>query len=484
MPQVFDVTDFGASGIATSTIHRVLSPRRWKFLHFRDPVTATIHDRRTADQPLDSIAIQAAIDAAHVRGGGTVYIPAGDYLIGPIRLLSRICLQLNAGARLWGSPRLADYFESVGQDRRSDCAIDQAFNRQKQGLSRPGLRRLISAFDADDVAITGGGQISGQAPEWTFPWLNSGSEAWLHDRPSDLILFERCRRVRLQDVRLLDSAAWTAVFSGCDGVRIAGVQIHAFDTPNADGLDLHNSSNVTVSDCRIHCMDDAICLKNSVPNATMRNIVVTNCIIRTLCNAIKVGTDTVGNCENVTVSNIVIHNDDTDVAPAIGGINLNAVDGGVTRGINIANIVMRNAECPIYLFAGCRTANQERYREPRPGRLEEVAISNVIAAGARYPCFIVGNRRSFVRGVTLRDISIDKPHGAVTSSPGPVPERPDAYPSPHMFGSRQIGDQLPAHGLYARFARQVLVRNFRSRPSSNEVRPPIVADEAEVDLQA
>ena len=65
-------------------------------------------DRRTND----AASIQAAIDACHDRGGGTVCLPPGDYLSGMIRLRSRVTLRLENGATLWASPRESDYVRS------------------------------------------------------------------------------------------------------------------------------------------------------------------------------------------------------------------------------------------------------------------------------------------------------------------------------------------------------------------------------------
>ena len=45
-------------------------------------------------------AIRSAIQAAHQAGGGTVYIPAGKYLTGPIELVSNLVLDIDAGAVL------------------------------------------------------------------------------------------------------------------------------------------------------------------------------------------------------------------------------------------------------------------------------------------------------------------------------------------------------------------------------------------------
>ena len=49
---------------------------------------------------LDSPAINAAILAADAAGGGTVVLPAGDYLSYSVRLRSHITLQIEAGATL------------------------------------------------------------------------------------------------------------------------------------------------------------------------------------------------------------------------------------------------------------------------------------------------------------------------------------------------------------------------------------------------
>src|SRR5207253_1934780 len=49
---------------------------------------------------LDSKAINKAIDAASAVGGGTVYLPAGNYLSGSIHLKSNISLFLDQGATI------------------------------------------------------------------------------------------------------------------------------------------------------------------------------------------------------------------------------------------------------------------------------------------------------------------------------------------------------------------------------------------------
>src|SRR5690349_784110 len=47
--------------------------------------------------------IQAAIDAAAARGGGTVLVPAGQYVTGTLWMKSNVTLHIDAGATLLGS---------------------------------------------------------------------------------------------------------------------------------------------------------------------------------------------------------------------------------------------------------------------------------------------------------------------------------------------------------------------------------------------
>ena len=58
---------------------------------------------------LNTEAVQKTIDACYAAGGGTVWVPAGDFVIGTIRLKSHVTLSLDYGASLLGSQNIADY---------------------------------------------------------------------------------------------------------------------------------------------------------------------------------------------------------------------------------------------------------------------------------------------------------------------------------------------------------------------------------------
>ncbi len=62
---------------------------------------------------------------------------------------------------------------------------------------------------------------------------------------------------------------------------------------------------------------------------TERDIVVTNCIIDTTCNAFKIGTETTADFEDIIFSNSIVHAEGT-YGP-ITGISIETVDGATYK---------------------------------------------------------------------------------------------------------------------------------------------------------
>lgn len=456
---------------------QVLLNLQYKWIRYPQGTSETIYSA-TPGTPYGSVEIQRAIDAVHDAGGGTVIVPGGRYLIAPIQLRSRVSLHLEPGAHLHGSPNRDDY--------RGDAQTSRPRFPASRGCSHfhrvleTGLRPLVWADDAEDISITGAGSIDGQSPAWVIPWMNSHPDTWdslSRLRPRDTVCFYNCRRVRVEGIQILRSPSWTLVFDSCDNVKVRGVRIHNFDAINADGIDLVDTTNATISDCDIWATDDAICLKSLIADHTMGDIAVSNCIVRTLCNGLKIGTETVGNVENVTFSNVTIYNPPGDAKGAEGGINLCSMDGGSVRNINVSNVVMRNVDCPMFLLAGHRQDRQAPLRATRSGRLERISISNILADGARHTSWVVGQPDEPIREVSLSNVSVRKTRDFYDAPvTAPVPELPEAYPSPCRFGRRHVADDLPAHGLYLRHVEDIRVRDFRNVNTQDDCRPLIAQE--------
>jgi len=190
-------------------------------------------DRKT----LNTQAIQRAINDVFQSGGGTVTVPTGIYLTGRIELKSRVTLNLEAGSTLLGSTSINDYNPNPGSP------------------TYPGTnpRHLIFAQDADDVTVTGSGCIDGQGPAF---WEQSGraplppEDEWAdvasHDmavkkggRPSPMLEFVNCRRLKLDGMRIQNAPGWTLRKVNCDHVDLYGLTIkNPTNGPNTDGIDM------------------------------------------------------------------------------------------------------------------------------------------------------------------------------------------------------------------------------------------------------
>ena len=254
----------------------------------------------------DTAALQAAIDAAATAGGGCVYVHNGTFLCGALRLKSNVTLHIETGAILLGSSQIEDFPE---QPSAYPSRSSELYTR----------RSLLFAEKAENVAIEGGGIIDGQgaSPAFRHRGMTEGQ------RPL-LLRFSECRKVRVKDITLKDSAMWVQDYLACDNVLIDGITVESRVNVNNDGIDIDDCSNVRISNCNIWCGDDAVCLK-STSRRGCRNVVVENCTLSTECNAIKLGTDSTGAFENVTITNCAIY--DTDIT----GIALECVDGGRAR---------------------------------------------------------------------------------------------------------------------------------------------------------
>src|ERR1700677_893908 len=97
---------------------------------------------------LDTVAINAAIEDCHSRGGGTVVVAPGTYRSGTIHLLDNITLKLSPGSRVLGSDNLADYAHLARASEERDTA-------------------LIVAEGAHNVAVVGEGTIDGNGGAFT-----------------------------------------------------------------------------------------------------------------------------------------------------------------------------------------------------------------------------------------------------------------------------------------------------------------------------
>jgi hypothetical protein len=96
-------------------------------------------------------AFRRATAACREAGGGTVRVPAGHFLTGPLDLVDNMTLQVDRGAVVLFDTRRASYPD---------------ISSRWEGLTQDGPHPLIFASGLRNVAITGEGTLDGQGAAW------------------------------------------------------------------------------------------------------------------------------------------------------------------------------------------------------------------------------------------------------------------------------------------------------------------------------
>lgn len=409
---------------------------------------------------LETQHIQNAINKANETGGIVVF-PAGTYLSGTIYLKSNVSLRLDKGATLLGSTNLGHYPENMPA---------YAFFRKGDIL-----RALIFAEQKENISILGEGTIDGQGFAFEVPANKSVSSYSV--RPY-VIWMIQCKKVRVEGIKLQNSALWMQHYLACENLRIHNIEVYNHSNKNNDMMDIDGCKDVIISDCRGDTDDDGITLKSTHARPN-ENITITNCILSSHCNAIKCGTESVAGFKNITISNCVIRPSlDKEVIygkpGGISGISLEVVDGAKMNGVHISNIVMDGPEVPLFIRLGNRARGYDKnLPKPEIGSIQNITISNVTAFNAkRYGSSITGIPDHPVRNVTMDNVRFYYEGGGSTADGAKgVDEKEKSYPEATMFGV------LPAYGLYVRHVENISMRNIALYFESDDQRSPLVLDD-------
>ena len=394
-------------------------------------------------QTLCTNAIQKAVDKCSAAGGGVVYLPPGQFLSGTIRLKSGVTLRLDAGCTLLGSRNLKDYPPAVPAYRSyTDNYTDKS---------------LIYGEKLERVAIIGPGTIDGQGASFQGPYKV---------RPYMIRLVE-CRDVLVEGVTIKDSPMWVQHYLACEDVRISGITVRSHVNANNDGIDIDSCRRVVITGCNVDSGDDAIVLK-STSARPCTDVVVANCILRSTCNALKMGTESNGGFQNILLTGCTIY--DTHLA----GVALEIVDGGTMDRIVVSDITMTGVGVPLFLRLGNRARRfKEDMDKPGLGAMRNITISNIEASGANPTgCALAGLPDAKIENVTLSNIRLSFAGGGkADETSGTIPEEADKYPEYAMFG------RLPAYGLYCRHVAGLKLANVQVQLAGEDKRHAVVLED-------
>jgi Glycosyl hydrolases family 28 len=408
---------------------------------------------------LNTAAVQKAIDTCTNENGGTVLVPAGDFVIGTVELKSNVTLQIAAKGRLVGSARTEDY---------------KAGNNVPPGN---GNIVMISAANAENVRIVGPGTIDGNGAKFftgrgdmTGPGQNSAQG--YYQRPH-LLIFYRCKNLVIRDVFLTASAYHCARILQCQRVNLDAVRIHNRVNLNNDGFHINSSQYVHVINCDVTCQDDACALFGG-----NKFITVTNCTFSTRWSVFRFGG---GEAENITISNCVIY--DTYGCP----IKARFGNRGRFENIIFSNLVMRNVTGPISIGLDSTRRNPNPNAPPPVrGVVRNIKFNGiratVVAEGKQHEdlpwpqkfrpgetrqCIVLnGVGEDIIENVSFQDVHVTYEGGGTAEEA--------AREVPKIAGEYfEIGTP-PAYGMYARNVRGLTLNNVRFEVKTPDVRPALV----------
>jgi polygalacturonase len=417
--------------------------------------------------------ISSAIEACHASGGGTVYIPAGTFLTGPIELKSHMTLWVDAGALVL----FKDHFDAY-----------PPVKTRWSGYEVYGYQPLLFARNVTNVSVKGDGCFDGQGKAWwevnarlrkgesyssnqtqEITALNKALKVSIRSnivewdsqflRPP-LLQFIDCRHVTLEGITLRNSPFWNTHLVYCDDVSVRGVTIqNPSTTPNGDGLDIDSCSNVRVTDCHFDVGDDCLCLKSGIDEDGRRvgkpteNITISNCTMHAGHGGVVFGSENSGGIRNVVVTNCVFMGTDRGIR-----IKTNRARGGYVKNILINNIYMEDVFCPLAINAFYKHGVDES--DPnmitpeaipvteRTPQIQHIHISNVTAKRCRAAAgFIYGLPEMPIEDVYLRHITFE-----MTEDPNEIGGEPD------MVRDKKI---MAGDGIFAKHVRYLELHRVR-----------------------
>jgi len=335
---------------------------------------------------LNTDAFTKAIEEVSKKGGGKVVVPSGIWLTGPITLKSNINLYLEKNSLVVFSTNFDLY-----------PIIDANF----EGLSTKRCQSPISAFDAENIAITGYGVIDGSGDAWRpvkkdklterqfKNFVNSGGvlsadkKMWFPSQGSlkgqamcvdqnvpvgpqtdaewmeirdflrpVMVSFVRSKNILLEGVTFQNSPAWNIHPFICENLIINNITVrNPWYSQNGDGIDVESCKNTLIVNSKFDVGDDAICMKSgknaegSARNIPTENVIVNNCVVYHGHGGFVVGSEMSGGIRNIKVTNCDFIGTDVGLR-----FKSNRGRGGVVENIYISNIIMKDIPTDPLLF--------------------------------------------------------------------------------------------------------------------------------------
>ncbi|HVN49234.1 MAG TPA: glycoside hydrolase family 28 protein [Bacteroidota bacterium] len=412
-------------------------------------------------QTMNTESINTAIHACATAGGGTVLVPAGTWLTGPIYLESNINLHLEKGALVQFSSNIHDYpfveTHEGKQNRFRRAQLISAYKEKNIAITGEGIFdgageiwRYVRKEDLTEkqwkTFVESGGVVSADGEEWWPSKEAMEAETFLKERAETkktltkedyewtkeyfrphLVSLVQCQNILLDGPTFENSPKYNIIPQQCENVVIRNVKVLApASGKNTDAIDPASCRNVIIYNCTIDVGDDGICLKpgtiaqNQTPGPACENIVIADCVVYHAHGGFVIGSESYGGARNVFVRNCNFIGTDVGLR-----FKSSRGRGGVIEKIFIDGIQMRGIATDAILFdmyysGGSPDVEAQkdltiRKAEPlteRTPQFKDFSVKNIICNGADRAVVINGLPELSIKNMMLDHVSITSKRGA------------------------------------------------------------------------
>ena len=400
-------------------------------------------------QTLNTTAFARAIAACVKAGGGTVVVPAGLWLTGPIQLQSNVNLVVERGALVQFTP-----------DRTQYPII------QMGGSSSYVVASPIYGYKLKNVAVTGEGILDGAGESWrpvkkskvtASQWKDftstgvvskDGSVWWPSKEAMDgedylktlkgknnlaaedylpardflrpyMVYLSNCENVLVEGVTLRNSPKFVFYPTNCSNLTMRSVNVfNEWWAQNGDAIDISACKNVLLYKCNVSAGDDGICMKSSGSKDSneprLENVVVAACTVYHGHGGFVIGSNTDGGMNNIFVTDCNFIGTDIGIR-----VKSNAGRGGLVHNIHVKDIYMSNIVNEAILFdtyyedvtAGKNAAEVKTTVKDKVPLFRDFYISNVYCRGAQTAISITGLPEMPVQKIYFNNVTISAEKG-------------------------------------------------------------------------
>jgi polygalacturonase len=358
---------------------------------------------------LDTAAIQKALDACRDAGGGVVKFPPGVYLSQPLTVSTKTTIEIQAGATLLATTNQSDFMKVPGDWLKTTSSSE--------------FIPFIGGKKLSDVTFTGGGVIDGSGAVWWGEAEKARRKVSGYTLPRpNLIVIERCKNLRLENITLQNSPKFHLVPSECEDVVISNVTILAPEgAANTDAIDPSACKNVLITKCRIDVGDDNVAIKSGKKVAgrefACEDIKVTDCAFLH-GHGMSIGSETAGGVRNVTVKNCTFENTENGIR-----IKSDIKRGGLVENISYSDLIMSNV-APAITFTcyymnnsagdasrGAAPANAAPLAGEKIPVYRNIRVTNVKATSLKSAGLILGLPENCISNVVFENVQISAASG-------------------------------------------------------------------------